>query len=66
MLVKVWIEVVGSPGSGTVADGRDLAAGERVEVEPGTARRLLAMGSARLIEPPGEDQPVAMARKRTR
>lgn len=58
--------MAGSPGSGTVAEGRDLAAGERVQVTEGTARRLLGMGIARLIEPPVPDRPVAEVRKRTR
>lgn len=63
----VWIEVQGLPGSGTVAEGRDVSAGEVVEVQDGTARRLLALGHARLVEPPVQpDRTVAETRKRTR
>lgn len=64
----IWVEVVGLPGrDGVVADGRDLAAGATVEVEDATARRLVALGRARLIEPPVPvDRPAVQVRARTR
>lgn len=49
----IWVEVLGAEGrDGVVGEGRDYAAGEVVAVHPGTARRLLASGRARMVEPP--------------
>lgn len=63
----LWIQVVGSgPLDGVVAEGRDCASGEVVEVQDATARKLVYAGRARLVEPPGPDRPAAEQRRRTR
>lgn len=60
-VAQVWVEVLGEPSSGTVADGLSVAAGEILQVSPTAARRLLLLKRARLVDPP-----VAETRKRTR
>lgn len=60
--MPVWVEIL----RGTVAEHRDVAPGEVVEVQDGTARRLVFGGLARVVEPPGLDRPAAEQRKRTR
>lgn len=59
--MAVWLEIL----RGTVADHRDVAPGDVVEVQDGTARRLVFAGQARVVEPP-TDRPAADIRKRTR
>lgn len=67
----IWVEVLGTTGrDGVVGEGRDYAAGEIVAVHPVTARRLLASGRARVVEPPvapaGGAPLAADTRRRTR
>jgi hypothetical protein len=63
----VWIEILGRPGNGTVADGQSVAVGARVDVRDATARRLVFAGQARVVEGPVDADPVvAQARARTR
>ncbi len=67
----IWVEVLGTMGrDGVVAEGRDHAAGQVVAVSPVTARRLLASGRVRVVEPPAASvtpaPAVAEMRRRTR